>query len=302
MSNIQISDGQFDFSAIENSLKGLKALKKQIESSMQPSGSLHNALDNVAKATSLMPKPEHLVESITTVANVFEQIRDRINYDGMLAAMQQLQTIIDTAVQNIHVPEISEERKTYLIEAHREWGQLGWTIIPTVKAEKLYDLKPPLERAEADKLALEYCKDTALVFKAIRESRGVKKKDLEEAIDDFINRRYKSCAMLLFSLIDAKLIRLQGRSKQPPQKRRAVGSSAVTLIKKQIESGNPQRGLFAAMFYANLFACLEIVFENGKDFKTQPSVINRNFLDHGMMTGRVTRKSCIQPMWAPRNR
>ena len=43
-----------------------------------------------------------------------------------------------------------------------------------------------------------------------------------------------------------------------------------------------------------LFACLEKVFEGGKDFKNQPDVINRNFLDHGMMTKKVRKKDCIQ--------
>jgi len=52
--------------------------------------------------------------------------------------------------------------------------------------------------------------------------------------------------------------------------------------------------LFIAMFYTNLFACLKKVFESGKDFKNQPDVINRNFLDHGMMTNKVRKKDCIQ--------
>ena len=294
MSNIHIPDGQFDFSAIENSLNGLNALKKQIESSMQPSGSLHIALENAAKATSLMPKPEHIIEGLTTAANVFEQIRDRFNYDAMLSAMQNLQAVIDSVIQNIHVPEISEERKKYLIQAHREWGQLGWTIIPTVKAEKLYDLLPPQRRAEADKLALGYCRDTEQLFKSLRESCGVRKRDLEEAIADFNGKRYKSCAMLLFSLIDGKLIRFQGRANPSAKSRRKVGKGAAESLQKQIETASPQKGLFAAMFDANLFACLATVFADGKDFKTQPEVINRNFLDHGMMTGKVTKKSCLQ--------
>ena len=36
------------------------------------------------------------------------------------------------------------------------------------------------------------------------------------------------------------------------------------------------------------------VFEKGNDFRKQPEVLNRNFLDHGMLTRKVTRKDCVQ--------
>ena len=55
-----------------------------------------------------------------------------------------------------------------------------------------------------------------------------------------------------------------------------------------------KRLLFTLLFEANLFACLEKVFEKGNDFRKQPEVLNRNFLDHGMLTRKVTRKDCVQ--------
>lgn len=263
-----------DFSALEETLKNLESFRSQIESGMKMSGPLLASLENAA--------------------NVVGHIRESINYDAIVSALQHFQTVIDAVVRNIHVPGISEAEKTKLIEAHRAWGQLGWTMIPTTEAEKLYDRMPPPLKADADKLALGYCRETEQLFNSLRESCGVKKSDLEEAIADFDGKRYKSCAMLLFSLIDAKLIRFQGRSNPSAKSRRKVGKGAVELLQKQIETDSPQKGLFAAMFDANLFACLATVFADGKDFKTQPEVINRNFLDHGMMTVRVTRKSCIQ--------
>ena len=40
--------------------------------------------------------------------------------------------------------------------------------------------------------------------------------------------------------------------------------------------------------------CIQKVFEDGNDFKNQPAVINRNFIDHGMLTRSVVRKDCVQ--------
>ena len=73
-----------------------------------------------------------------------------------------------------------------------------------------------------------------------------------------------------------------------------VGARAVTKAKTRAENDLSESMLFTAMFYANLFSCLFKMFEDGNDFKKQPQVINRNFLDHGMLTRRVSRKDCIQ--------
>ena len=131
------------------------------------------------------------------------------------------------------------------------------------------------------------------IFEIISETKRVKKADFEEAVFDYNHRQYKSCALILFSLVDAVLIRLQKKS-DLNGKRRKVGLSAVSEAKKRTETDINTQMLFIAMFYTNLFACLEKVFESGKDFKNQPDVINRNFLDHGMMTNKVRKKDCIQ--------
>lgn len=48
------------------------------------------------------------------------------------------------------------------------------------------------------------------------------------------------------------------------------------------------------MNYVNLFACLKTVFANANDFRREPSVINRNFIDHGMTNRNVRKRDCIQ--------
>ena len=97
----------------------------------------------------------------------------------------------------------------------------------------------------------------------------------------------------MFALIDAILIRLQKKSTLDG-KRRNVGLSAVRDAKKRTEIDVNTEVLYTALFCTNLFACLQKVFESGNDFRKQPEVINRNFLDHGMLTRKVTKKDCMK--------
>ena len=109
-------------------------------------------------------------------------------------------------------------------------------------------------------------------------------------------RQYKSCAMLLFSLLDAKLIRMQRKEDSDPKsKRRSSGTPAIRKIKKRVEEEQDiNKKFFLLLSYTNLFACIETLFEDAKDFKKQPTLINRNFLQHGMLTRKVKKRDCIQ--------
>lgn len=102
--------------------------------------------------------------------------------------------------------------------------------------------------------------------------------------------------MLLFSLIDAKLIRLQRKEDVSEKtKRRCSGASAIKKIKQRIETEQDINETFLLLLsFVNLFACMEVFFEDAKDFKKQPTLINRNFLQHGMLTRKVTKRDCIQ--------
>lgn len=167
-------------------------------------------------------------------------------------------------------------------------------VNPTASTESLFD-SIPLSKQEADKAAYQECTHNQLkqLFQMTKESKRCKKMDFEEAVTDFSERKYKSCAHLLVSLIEAKLIRMQKPSEQGIRGR-AVGEKAVKKAKEKVNNSSGEDLLLTLLHMTNLFACMEKVFENGKDFRTQPLVINRNFLDHGMLTRRVTRRDCIQ--------
>lgn len=251
----------------------------RIESTVNAIKSLQDAINNspLESLRSLIP------DYSSMVASVFPEAISV----SLFPAIEQ----IKRAVASIHIPEISEEKKQKLQDSHELWGSYGWTLIP-IAGDGLFD-RPPKDRAEAGRVARHACKNTKDLFSYIRKQKRVKTAEFDEAVCDFSDKRYKSCALLLFSLIDGHLIRFQ-RGTEANGKSRKVGKGAVDLARQRVHADNPKRSLFGALFYINLFTCLDKVFENTTDFKKETSVINRNYLDHGMLTRKVTRTDCLQ--------
>jgi hypothetical protein len=156
----------------------------------------------------------------------------------------------------------------------------------------------PQSQKEANEIAMKYCKkkDTQELFDTLFDMKRVKKGDLQEAIFDFEHGQYKSCALLLFSIIDAMLIRMQREEDRKKRNRlRPSGIAAAKNILSRVKQENTDEETFYhIVYFENLFVCFETMFARGNDFVEQPNVINRNFLDHGMMIGKVRRRDCIQ--------
>jgi len=231
------------------------------------------------------------------MAQVASEALERIaNYDfsRIAEAARQALAGVSEIVKNITIPTISEERKQELIDSHKRWGSFGWTINPVASVDTLFDCAP-LNKKEADRAALKYCDNAQMdsLFETTLKDKRVRRADYEEAVENFKSKHYKSCALMLFSLTDAKLIRLQ-KGSALQGKRRKVGAGAVKSAKDRATDKLTEHMLFSLLYQANIFSCMEKMFEDGKDFKAQPVVINRNFIDHGMLTRRTTRKDCIQ--------
>ena len=102
--------------------------------------------------------------------------------------------------------------------------------------------------------------------------------------------------MIIFSMLDAKLIRMQRKEDvNKKNNMRASGSSAAKHIKDRIKKENDiNRRFFVLLEYINIFACIDKFFEAGNDFKKQPKMANRNFVTHGMLHNNVKRRDCVQ--------
>ena len=189
---------------------------------------------------------------------------------------------------------ISEERIKEIREAQRIWGSYGWTIPEHAKIKDVFNA--PTSKDEADKIAMKYCssKQMEALFGDTKQLQGIRLRYFEEAVANYWDRRYRSCALVLFSLIDADLIRRQ-RDDDRKGGRRPSGEGAVKNIFEHYKNEKlSESTLFFIFKCESLYACLMKVFESGDDFKKQPDIINRNFLNHGMLTARVRKRDCIQ--------
>lgn len=237
-----------------------------------------------------------------TIAQVMEPALEKIaksiiSTQELATALKPLQDILkrisivlSDTTGSITIPELSKERKQKILESHQQWGKMGWTWFQD-ESPDFYDT-PPTSPSDANTKVRPLCsaKNTKTLFNDLRNQK-IKKDDLESAIYCYNTRQYKACSLLLFGLIDAKLIKMQPKKEK---ERRAVGRGAVNWAKKQFDM-NPNMQAFRIMLcYTNLFTCLETFYADGDNFKSEPFVINRNFVSHGMSQRRVRKRDCIQ--------
>lgn len=239
-------------------------------------------------------------------------------FQPLLLALKELRLQIDENAprileklnqfyQEISWPASDEAMTQNLINCCKKWAQYGWTPISSDAIHELY--KSPAGKEEADATMQQYCYDNNVnrIFDdLIRNEDDYESgfeasnlligfhNDIEEAIADYREKRYKSCAMLLFSMIDCELISFQKDEDRDRRSRRPSGSIASANISKRISKNRNIDIIGLHMLFENTFAACAVFFADGKDFIFQPDVINRNFLDHGMMTKEVTRQDCLQ--------
>lgn len=203
---------------------------------------------------------------------------------------------ISSVLSTLNIPQLSNEEKIELRNKIKKWGKYGWTLMPHIPVETFY--ADPVDCENADKVAESMCtkEDIACLFEGLHLVKGAKVSDLEEAIFCYENKRYKSCAMILFSLMDENFIRLQkdeDRSKKTGN--RETGMRAASNLMRRIKREHKISSKFYMLLsYSNLMSCLNVMFEDTDDFSKDTKIINRNYLLHGMLKREVTRKDCVQ--------
>lgn len=210
----------------------------------------------------------------------------------ILEAMQPWEQLANSYAKQlsiITIPNISEERLNQLKTNYQEWGRIGWSVLPN--APYNFFGKFPSDINTANKMAIKYCNKKSIneLFNILRK-QNVRTKDLESAIFCFENYQYKACAMMIFSLMDSKMIKNQSANKN-----RVVGLKAVKKLKIQLdEKTQDEQFMMLILYHFNLMTCLDTYFMHGDNFRKEPQIINRNYLDHGMNKREVRKRDCIQ--------
>lgn len=251
---------------------------------------------NLAKAMSeltnaFIPIQEKIKKALSSFHNLaINKITEqaRLNYEKIKQGLNSLAKIISNAIAKISTPNISDERKKELENSFKLWGKYGWTSIGIGPIDLFFE--KPASCLDADKVALKYC-DNKFVEECFKDSLKLlrRKKDLQEAFDCFNNKHYKACAMLLFSIIDALLIR-----KQKAVSEVKTGIGAILDFKENLKQQIDTNIIYIYLNMASVFACLCTFFDGTDNFKKKVSWPNRNYLNHGMSSKSIRKKDCIK--------
>ena len=242
---------------------------------------LTSAMENIGEfASRLQPVMENVIKG----AKVLAEMLASIDYSQIFDEIDKVRKNLVDGLSVLNVSFCDEKQKAMLIQSYEKWGQFGWTFNPL--APKTLFFRCPDNIKQANVKALKYCKDETKLFSIIYSCRRVRK-DFDEAVFDFENKQYKSCALILFSLIESDLIRTQKTS-------RKVGKKALENAEKRLGEVEDVINFYQMLMMMNYFTFVKKMFEGSNNFEKQPDVINRHFLCHGMLWRKVKRMDCLE--------
>ena len=185
--------------------KLLQEGQKSLESSLEPTMNLIHAS---------LKKMEISVQKV--LSSMSEEI----------AIFTKFTENLTRVVKNINLPSISEDSKNQMLFSFKKWGETGWTPPPNADLDLFY--QPPIDLKSANKIMKKLTgrEEMEYVFDTLSKVNKLRKSDLNEAINCFKCKSYKACSLILFSLIDAKLIRMQFKSDLNGRGYRATGKRA----------------------------------------------------------------------------
>lgn len=249
---------------------------------------------DLLKASESITRITRSMQSLYT-SSIFEAMRglsqsivnSMPDYSAMVTGISR--RLVDFA-KTIKVPSLSEERKEALQVSYKTWGEYGWTIPPYATLSVFNEKPESLEAANKYMSKYTNASSMAGLFSDIRNLSGIRKDDIEEAIVDFNDKRLKSCTMILFGLIDAKILRTQGK-----EINRKSGAKGFKKVYDKMEPDLVERNAFFTLLHLiNVYNALGVIFADGNNFQQQPQIMNRNFIDHGMLHGKVRRRDAVQ--------
>lgn len=227
-----------------------------------------------------------------TLSNAFSEITKST---GKFAEnITKIITAFSEQIKQIHLPGYSDEEKKNFIEAFRLWGSYGWTPPPDMPFY-LFASAPQSQKAANSEFD-PYCRNSYLysLFEKIASESRVHLSDFNVAKQCFLQRNYKSCAQMLFSLIDGVYLRIQPPIDKNNQWRKA-GERGVTRLKGTLDKSTQEQWFFSQLLNINLISCLYTLYESYPSFQNEPqNIINRNFIMHGMGHRKVLRRDCVQ--------
>lgn len=215
---------------------------------------------------------------------IAQVITNFANYISQNFNAGQIASNISKALASV-IPSKEEQEK--IVAALQQWGNYGWCLIDWASMDLYHNA--PSSVQEADELSMEYCSEEK-ISNLINELKGKvdNKTEFEEAVLSYTNQCYTACAMILFATIDSIMLRLQ---EYKTNKRRMLPKKYA----EELKNTSDEKSFLREASYLAVLNAITRLYENGNDFTNENAeMINRNFVDHGMNTRKVTQIDCIK--------
>lgn len=244
-------------------------------------------MDEIKLATKAPPSEETI--------NAAEAVENISNALGLLGSIISELVNVDT-VKNVvsgALHYFAEKIEKYFDEktkCYEKWGSLGWSFSPSMNFEMFEtNINSQNEANEMMKHFVKRREINKIVVSLIHT--GVDKEEILEAKKCYNKKNYKACVLLLFGIIENKLISYNFKTVKWNKECIASGQNALKQFKEKCDNVGSRR--YENMLVAIITAALKM-FEYGDDFKADMTIINRNYLAHGMSKRNISKLECFQ--------
>lgn len=237
-----------------------------------------------------------IISTQVSEPNDIESINFKDIMEATTKGLLQLSNVLTNFLKSIDFEEIGKTISSLVdkieevygdgIKGYEQWGLYGWTFSPSVK----YDLfkNSPASIEEANSIMEKYLSNEEInVIKSSLQNAGANVSELEEAYNCYKQGMYKSCALILFGIMDNKMYQYKLLD---DRKFNRIGISFAEEYAKNKEYDDfTFQGALV-----NVLKAIETIFSHGKNFEKEMTIINRNYLSHGMLERNISSLECFQ--------
>ena len=189
-------------------------------------------------------------------------------------------------LKKITAPEIitdSEFKKRQ--NRSKKYGSMMWTHNPN-EVSPIYELDDEQFEKKVKKWEKGDDFDETIDFIKSRHSRRIVLDELDEAVGCFRHKEYRACAGILLSIIDGEICRF---IKQKSNCNNLVSSEN----RKKVFNNISNTDVTTLHEWVGIKAAYDELYK-GTEFRNRSIPVNRNSVQHGMNTKRVTKRYCVQ--------
>ena len=253
-----------------------------------------------------MDKKEQLLLGDPRLAEMMKKINDQLAELSSvikvpdLAGLEEIQKALQSATialaplkkaqeefsQALKIPYLSDEERKRIHQIAKAWAAYG--LCPPIGNEMIDEQIPPHSEEEVVTLYQHFLKEErpeTYCRDYLNQNEGVAYEYAKEAVEDYKRGAYRSCAAMLFALLDGELLRHEKRSELPKNKRKYRLLPGAEFYKENVRNKKGQDFYLTFIMPQCFFLTVNYYYQNAADFQDPSThlVGLRPCLDHGML-------------------